>query len=206
MVRNFFMAFLGMLLLAAPAVAQTVDLNSLPADKVQQIQQIVGDARKTTDNLTNLIDPSTVNDYAEMGRAVGIGIANAAREIGVTVAEFSDTLPGKVALFLLVYNLGGAEIASSVTGTLFGIVWIIVFIALWYRIYSRVVLKPIIETQTIRRAVKDDTGKATGEHEDVTTVVERPYDHSNGEKGAYQFFFVVIFFIGVAIGLFAIFG
>lgn len=204
--KYFVMVFFGMLMLSMPAVAQTVDLNSLPADKVQQIQQIVGDARKTTDNLTNLIDPSTVQDYAEMGRAIGIGIGNAAREIGLTVAEFADTLPGKVALFLLVYNLGGDEIASAVTGTLVGIIWLIVFITLWYRIYKRVLLAPVIKTETIKRPIKDETGKNTDKYEEVTTRTEQPYDHGNDYKGGYQILFVIVFFIGVAIGLIAIFG
>lgn len=92
----------------SPMLQQTVE--KLTADErayVKQQLQDPADLKSTA---------SAVGEWAELGARVGVGIAAAAKELGIAAAEFSQTPIGKVIVAVLVFKMVGKTVILSIVG------------------------------------------------------------------------------------------
>jgi len=215
-------ALLGLAVMAAPSIASaqqaqtTINTDGLPADKVKQIQQIVDSAKQTSTNLSDIaskvkFDKDTVQGYADMGKAIGTGIANAAKELGVAANEFAGTLPGKVALFLLVYNLGGAEIAGRIADVGIGILWFTVLLTFWSKYFRKICLAETTTTETTKRFVRNEDNSIKKDpqgndiYDEVTTTITKGLPIDDGAVAGTRLIMVLILAFASLPGLFFIF-
>lgn len=105
------------------------DFNSLtPAQKAEVVATI---AKKTEQNAADKLAatalPTTPEDmqrWVGVGAAIGKGMAEAAKELGVAADEFAKSTVGMIAIALLVWHILGADLVQLLVGGLWLCFWI----------------------------------------------------------------------------------
>lgn len=92
----------------------TVDPSKLTADQLKQVQSIVG----TPDT-----SASTLSNYAQVGKDIGLGIAEAAKQLGMAAAEFANTPAGMIAIGVIVWKVILSGMFTSIALFSLGVVW-----------------------------------------------------------------------------------
>ena len=119
----FFM-FLGLMVLISPALAQsdqTINVQGLTQTQIKQIQETVNNAKNSVP-----INVDHLTAYAEVGKNIGLGIAEAAKQIGMAAADFAQTPLGMFAVFLIAWKLILGAMVSSAVSVLLGIGYLII--------------------------------------------------------------------------------
>ena len=104
-----------------------VDLDLLP----QNIAQKVSDVAKETVDSTGLTIEQ-IGKYTEMGKGVGIAVAELCKSLNVGVNEFAKTRVGVITMGILVWKLVGKDIWSI----LGGIIFLSIFMTLWWKSFK----------------------------------------------------------------------
>lgn len=207
-------AFIAVAACASPSVvhaqekAAVVDTTGLPADKIKQIQDIVESGKTVTQQVVEVVDPGRISEYAELGKAIGSSVAEAAKAIGVAAKDFSDTWMGKVAIFMIVWKLMLGDIVSGASDIIIGGVWITAAVVIWNRYFRKICLVESTTTETYERKRQDANGNyvkdpETGEveMEKVTSVVVKGLDIQDGPVATYRLFMFIALAIMVIPGI-----
>lgn len=176
--RTLFLSLFAItaLLLATPVIAQTVDLKDMPKDKIEQIQSIVNDAKTTTQQVTEAVNPKVINEYVEIGKSLGAAMAAAAKETGMALLTFSDTWVGRMVIIGIAWKLLLGEVFASFISVGLGVLWAGIAIRIWTKYFRELCL---IKDTTIEESeepvrgpdglyVKNESGKGY-----VTVPVKR---------------------------------
>lgn len=179
-VRSAFFAVtfaLSLGFIASPAMAESLDLTGLNAE---QIKELTTKAEQMKTNATTTLEK--FSEYAEIGKAVGAGIAATARELGVAVNEFADSDVGRIALWLIIYKLVIVGFAGTAIYYLLGITWTVVVVTTWKHYFNKICLE---ESRTERR--DPETGKV------VSTEIEyHSLDDSNVATYRFMMFILLV--------------
>lgn len=117
LIRSIIIASIGLNAMAhaaapvSPMLQQTVE--KLTADERVYVKQQLQDP---ADLKSLKSTASAVGEWAELGTRVGVGIASAAKELGIAAAEFSQTPIGKVIVAVLVFKMVGKTVILSIVG------------------------------------------------------------------------------------------
>lgn len=126
MARLFFIITV-MALLTSTAVAQqvTVDLKKIDSTLAGQILE----AQKKADIAAPTAIADQAKQWADIGTAVGTGIAATAKSLSVEINDFVKTPVGKWAFFFLFWYIIGHKIWTILAGT---IIWIVLGRIIWH--------------------------------------------------------------------------
>jgi len=168
----------------------SIDISTLTPEKLQQIQKIIAEpsTADTVKAVADAVTPERVSSYAELGKAVGQGLAATAKELGIAANTFSQTGIGKVALFLIVWKLALGNIVSGFLTTLLGVSWLIVVFTIWTRYFRHMCL---IEATEVIETTKYEGDKAIP----VKTTRVHNYEPDNEAVNVTRF----LMFIALAI-------
>lgn len=118
--------------------AGQVSSNGLTAEQVAMLEASI--ATQKAENIRNeattgvmsgiatVSGPDELNRYAEMSKAIAMGLAAAAKELGMAANEFMVTPAGKLVTILVVYKYIGAELIGFLMSYL--VILPLLFIAL----------------------------------------------------------------------------
>lgn len=111
------LAFVGMMFTSVMADSLiTIDPSKISAEQLKQVQSIVNVPTKET--VTD-----TLSSYAQVGKDIGVGIAEAAKQLGIAAAEFANTPAGMIAIGVIVWKVILADMLTSVFLFILGVVW-----------------------------------------------------------------------------------
>ena len=188
----------------SPVTSQAVDTSGLSPEKIKQIQDIVNSGKSTVQTVTEAVSPAALGSYAEVGKAIGSSVAEAAKAIGVAAKDFSDTWMGKVAIFMIVWKLMLGEIVGGAVDILIGIGWMLGLIAIWSRYFKRICLVESTTTEVVDRRLTDAKGdfikNDAGEYqtEKVTSTIVKNQDIQDGVVAGYRFtMFIILAFASI---------
>lgn len=206
-------AFMALAAVSAPSLASAqeqkasvVDTTGLSAEKLKQIQDIVDSGKSATQTLTEAVSPEALNNYAEIGKAIGSSVAEAAKAIGVAAKDFSDTWVGKVAIFMIAWKLMLGDIVSGAVDIIIGGGWMIVLFIFWSRYFKKICLVESTTTETVDRRIVDAAGNYVkndaGEYETekVTSVIVKGQDIQDGAVAGYRIIMIIALIIGTIPG------
>jgi len=87
--------------------------------KQEQIDILKTVADKTAASKISKKDTiKNVSEWVNLGSSIGKGLSSSARELGVTVNEFSKTSVGKWTMFLIIFKVIGTHILHFIAGIL----------------------------------------------------------------------------------------
>lgn len=120
---------LVLLFLPMLAFGQNLDLRGLNERQIAELQAQAS-KMKSPENVSATVRQEATA-WAELGANIGTAMVSAARELGVTANEFSQTSLGKVVTLIIVYKVIGKDILGVVVGSfilLFGfgvVLWLL---------------------------------------------------------------------------------
>jgi hypothetical protein len=177
-------------LLAQPVLADQIDTSGLTASQIATLQAQAAQAKAAnTDHQNTPFSPSSLSEYAKLGRDIGVGLASTAREIGVATNDFAKTPIGHVATLLIVYKLIGRDIVHYIGG----IIWFSIMLPLWIVFFRRMYLYESIETKFDR-----ETGKKM-------SIIRTPMEASDEYVAGGRIVMAVILAALCAVGFFVTF-
>lgn len=120
-----------------PVLAQTttttqytqIDTTNLTAEQITALQQQAANARNGTPDQTL----ENIKAYVEVGKGIGAGVGQAAKELNIAVNDFAKTPVGIVTVSLIVFKVAGGKII----GVFSGILWFLVWGPLWVYYFNR---------------------------------------------------------------------
>jgi hypothetical protein len=178
-----------------PAYAyDSVDTSGLTSDQVNTLKaqalELKAQALKQIRASGSTVLPSAeeINKYAELDTNIGVGLANAAKQMGVAANEFAGTTIGKIAFFIIGYKL----IGSSLVHLSFGFLWFLVGIPLWMHYFKRICLYEKIVDKF------DEKGKRVSR--EITG-----FSLNDGDAAGYRIVMFIFLAIVVIVGLITIF-
>ena len=134
-VISFILLLVSSLAFASVSTNNLSEFNNLTdAQKVQILSQIT--QMKNQNGLTVTSTPEQVQEWVDVGTAVGKGLASAAKELDMALDEFSKSDIGKLAVLLIIWKV----IGSSIVHIVFGILWFMVAIPTWIYFFKRLVM------------------------------------------------------------------
>jgi len=93
--------------------------------KQEQIDILKTVADKTAASKISKKDTiKNVSEWVNLGSSIGKGLSSSAKELGVTVNEFSKTSVGKWTMFLIIFKVIGSHILHFIAGMLMLIIGI----------------------------------------------------------------------------------
>ena len=128
--NKFFLAFLSTLFLFASASAEQLVINvdgKLTDEQKAQLQLQAAQQAGTG----NVSKATVVKEWVDVGSAVGVGLANTAKELGIAANEIANSPVGKITVFLIAWNYMGEDVIQMA----FGLVWIFFAVPLWVWVY-----------------------------------------------------------------------
>jgi hypothetical protein len=198
--RKWFVAALLVLSLVGASAtisypAYALDTSGLTQEQINKLQAEALELKAATlkqnpASSTASVLPSVeeINKYADLGTNIGVGLANAAKQMGVAANDFAGTTIGKIAFFIIGYKL----IGSSLVHLSFGLIWFIVGIPLWMHYFKKICLtKKVVEkfNEAGKRVSRETTG----------------YDLSDSDAAGYRIVMFIFLAILVIVGLITIF-
>lgn len=96
-------------------------------------------------NIPEVTTPEQMQEWIDVGTAIGKGIAATAKELGIALDEFSHSRIGNITLVLIVYKVIGRDLVGYAFGTVWGITWFLVCIYM----FKRIILKMSVETTEV---------------------------------------------------------
>lgn len=190
--------FVGIFALITPALAQsTISTDGLSPDKIQQIQQIINTGKSATQQVTGILDTNALSTYADLGKAIGQSIAEAAKQIGVAAADFAKTPLGMFAVFLIAWKLMLGDMVTSAIWTIIGIGWLVMILRVWSHYFKKICLVDFVTVETVDRRVKNDDGTWAKNDdgsfmtEKVTNTTTRGFSLDDGSVMGYRFFAIL---------------
>jgi hypothetical protein len=184
--------FLMIFSLSFPTLADTLDIGGQRITGLSQTQIAVFAAQAAKmaeengkEGSSRIPTAEQVIKYSELGRAIGTGLASAAKELGIAVNEFADTSVGKIAMVIIVMKLIGFAILRSIIG----LVYVVSGVSLWIYFFRRMCL---ISAKVIEY---DDKGK---KHRRVE-YIDKPTDTIIHTRVTMMFVLAIIIGSGVLI-------
>lgn len=140
--KKFFIACMLMMAatLSVPASAalSSTSVSGAGFDKLNdgekaEIIKMVADKAASKDGFGGVSDTTVdnVDRWVKIGSNIGMGLAGAAKEVGVTVNEFATTPVGQMTTLLIVWHMIGVQLIHLVSGIL---IWIVGFFFIRYTI------------------------------------------------------------------------
>ena len=100
------------------------------AEKAEVIK-FVADKASKDDVVPAVLTEERVERWVKIGSNIGMGLAGAAKEVGVTVNEFASTPVGQLTTVLIVWHMIGAQLIHVLGGLL---IWLVGFTTIWFMI------------------------------------------------------------------------
>lgn len=112
--KKYILQTLFIILFAVTTNVYSSDLT--PVQKAELALQQAKLAEQNQNKATTIIDnPEKVNQWLDIGTNLGKALSGTAKEMGIGINEFIQTPAGKVSLYLIIWKVLGAEIASILT-------------------------------------------------------------------------------------------
>lgn len=127
---------LGLLatLLISPAFAERLMIDVDGKLNDQQRAELQLQAAKAVQQQSNpATTVSVVKQWADIGTAIGSGLASSAKELGIAANEFANTPVGKFTVFLIAWHFIGQKLITII----FGFLWLLTTIPAWIWMYRR---------------------------------------------------------------------
>jgi hypothetical protein len=151
------------------------------AEKAEVIK-MVADKAAATNGAISVVTEDRVEKWVKIGSNIGMGLAGAAKEVGVTVNDFANTPVGQLTTILIVWHMIGATLIHVFGGLL---IWLVGFTTIWFM---------------IRRAYPDDVVYST-EHKNMFgnfVVVKREKTPIRDDNAAgWLFAFAIVLVAGL---------
>lgn len=159
-----------------------VDDSVLPSELRQKLEA----ARKISE-VTNSLKIG--QDWADMGRAIGIATREGLNAVTTETAKFAETTPGKFTMFMIAWKVAGADFLRAIKGYAIGVPLLIFWAWFGYRWFAW--------TYRGHWRYEDVVENVPGEGDKLTTkttkrkvweegVVEKIRQLKKGEKGGYD--------------------
>tara|TARA_S200002703_G_scaffold158917_2_gene170616 strand:+ start:794 stop:1366 length:573 start_codon:yes stop_codon:yes gene_type:complete len=112
-----------LMLVSTPLLA-SVNTHGLSDKQVAELQANVAQMKLentsnelTMETVTDIAsDPEMMDKWAKMGEGVAKAIGATAKELGIATNDFLDSDAGKLAAFLVIYHVFGAELLTFLVG------------------------------------------------------------------------------------------
>lgn len=96
-------------------------------DQAQIVQMVAAKAKTAAESSTTVPSAEKVNQWVDVGKNIGSGLAGAAKEVGVAVNDFATTPVGILTTMLIVWHMIGSTLIHLFGGIAF---WIVGFTVL----------------------------------------------------------------------------
>ncbi len=90
-----------------------VEVNTYGLTDAQKAKLIQA-AEQMKDEAANPTSAEKVSEWVDVGTKIGLGLASAAKELGVQANQFATTPVGKVTMALIVYKVAGRDIVKII--------------------------------------------------------------------------------------------
>lgn len=122
---------------AHAATSSSLDLSGLSDEEKTTVREKLEEIKKAQSPLSDMI-PSAgkLSQWASLGQQFGAGIAQTAKELGVTANEFINTPVGRMVAIVIVWKLIGGALVHIIGGVIFFLIALII----WLRIFNRLCL------------------------------------------------------------------
>ncbi len=171
--------------------AETVVVNGLTPEQIAQVQLTVAQQKAANDkgssNVVASVTPDSVQKWADLGKAVGVGLVATAKELGMAANDLLKTDVGKIAMALIIWNIAG----KSLVGVIFGFTWLLLVIPTWVVMFRKYGVREVRQEDFYDKGKRED-GKRR-------VVV---YTSTSEQR---QMMYWVSLLITIAVGLIAIF-
>lgn len=117
------------------AAPSSLDLSGLGEEEQLALRQKLVELKKTQ-SASGMSIPSVdkLSEWASLGQQFGAGLAQTAKELGVTANEFVNTPVGRTVAAIIVWKLMGSAILHIVGGAIFFVVAMTIWWTAWHRI------------------------------------------------------------------------
>lgn len=132
-------AALLVMTMAAPTLAQEagntarIDTSHLTEQQIADLQKQAADLRAGSEASSSKETLDNIKEYVEVGKGIGVGIGEAAKQLNVAVNDFARTPVGIVTISLIVFKVAGGKII----GVTFGLIWFAVMGLGWIVFFNR---------------------------------------------------------------------
>ena len=114
------------------AAVDSAGFGKLSETEKAEIIKIVADKAARGDVTTPaVLTEDRVEKWVKIGSNIGMGLAGAAKEVGVTVNDFANTPVGQLTTILIVWHIIGAQLIHVFGGLL---IWLVGFTTIWFMI------------------------------------------------------------------------
>lgn len=120
-------------ILATPAFAETVYVDGLTAEQKAAVEAQIAQTKAENVSGKSTSAAQAVNEWVEVGKGLGSGLAAGAKEMGVVVNDFAKTDVGKFTMFVIFFKVMGSTLIHLAAGVL----WFTVMGALWFYFYKK---------------------------------------------------------------------
>lgn len=181
---------LGVLALPISAFAKidSVDLRGLSEEQkaqlVQQAEQMKQQSGTNETIIEKVSNPENLNKWVEVGKGMGIAIAEVAQHVGMAADKFLESSAGKITLALIIWKVIGTDLVH-VFG---GIAFMLVFIPMWFYFFKRICL-----VKSIRYLKPTDGYKTIKEYE----FCPSDDDYVNGTRAIMLLVLALIVVVGL---------
>lgn len=113
-----FLVVVTLALLAAPALAQKLDLRNLNTEQLAELA-VQAERMRSPQGQAERLSASVRREteaWANLGANIGTAVVSAAREVGIAANEFSQTSLGRVVTFVVVYKIMGRDALGVIVG------------------------------------------------------------------------------------------
>ena len=100
-------------------------------EKAEIIKLVADKAARGDTSVPAVLTEDRVEKWVKIGSNIGMGLAGAAKEVGVTVNEFASTPVGQLTTVLIVWHMIGAQLIHVFGGLL---IWLVGFTTIWFMI------------------------------------------------------------------------
>lgn len=134
------------LVVSAEQQVSRIDLSGLTeeqrADLVKQAEQMR--KQSSGDRIIDKITPENADAWVNLGKNMGLALAEVAKHLGVAADEFLKSSAGKITLALIVWKVMGNDLVHLMVGL--GI--FVVFLPLWVYFFRKMCVVKSVENLT----------------------------------------------------------
>jgi hypothetical protein len=117
-----------------PSQTTAVNTEGLTEQQVADLAKQAADLRAGQTAQDPKVAVQKVSEYVEIGKGIGAGLGEAARQLNVAVNDFAKTPVGIVTIALIVFKVAGGKII----GVSFGLLWFLITIPTWMIYFNKI--------------------------------------------------------------------
>lgn len=130
--------------LTQPVTAPTVNLQGLKPEQIKALAAAAEQLRQQPENtLANLTlqnaTPEKFKEWADAGQAAGKAVSGFTKEIGIAADDFLKTSTGRIALYALLWKLGGNKVAATLLNVAMSLLLGLILLTCWWQMVRRFV-------------------------------------------------------------------